>query len=111
MLGTDDNHSKSVTFQPLLVLAAGVLIGLSGIGSQFAPGTTINRVDVSRMTVTEAKRVLSADADAYALDLLFRDGSFEIGAAPRVYHRSHKLTILFILHPFFVKGFCAQNHH
>ena len=76
-----------------MVLAVGIGIGLSGIGSQFAPGTTINRVDVSRMTVTEAQRALAANADAYALDLLFRDGSFEVESADIGLHLNSNVSL------------------
>ena len=93
MLGTDENRSKKETFQPLFVLAAGILIGLSGIGSQFAPGTTINGVDVSRMTVTEAKKTLSAVADAYALDMVFRDGAFEVKAGDIGLHLDSNVSL------------------
>lgn len=75
---TDEKHSNREITQPLLVLAVGALIGLSGIGSTFAPGTTINDRDVSRMTVTAAKQALASDADAYVLDLSFRDGDFKV---------------------------------
>ena len=88
-----ENSSKKTVIGPLAILAISVAIGLSGMGAQFADGTTINGMDVSRMTVTEAEHKLVSAADQYTLDLIFRDGSFEVDAADIDLHLNWKVSL------------------
>ncbi len=66
--------------EPLAVIVFSAAIGLYGVGNGFADGTSINGMDVSRMTVSEVVRSMSAVADKYKFRMDFRDGTYEIAA-------------------------------
>ena len=62
----------------LLLIAFGLFAGVSKrYQSRFLPGSTVNGVDVSGMTVSQAERALEDSQGDYALTLIERDSVTE----------------------------------
>ncbi|MCD8381888.1 MAG: L,D-transpeptidase/peptidoglycan binding protein [Clostridiales bacterium] len=62
----------------LLLIVAGIYAGIAKrYEEMFLPGSTINGIDVSGMTVSQAERALEDSQDSYSLTLIERDSVTE----------------------------------
>ncbi len=72
-------HILPVLFFLLVLVGCGAYVyGAQRSEGHFFRGTTINGVDVSGMTASQAERLFSEQAASYAVEVDFRDGSKEI---------------------------------
>lgn len=69
----------------LLVAAGGVYVAkATGYGPKFLPGTSINGVDISEMTVAEAEQALDDSLTNYTLTLIERENVTETISAEEI---------------------------